>query len=246
MIERERKTPMGQRIAIFCIAGLMVVSTIALYISIVISDGNARREAVAAEEAMERFEEKMGIHDAAMEQQRLELSARYFEKFNGFRSEVRAFNAEAVTELRTRDLVVGEGREIGEGDFNYAAFYIGFLPDETIFDSSLNEASLQNPLPGSPNMIEGWAQGLVGMRIGGVREITIPWELGYGAQGAGDTIPGMTPLRFIVMLIEPPAEILFPAGTIDACTIAYWHQFGEIFGSEEATREFCESMIREE
>ena len=45
------------------------------------------------------------------------------------------------------------------------------------------------------------------MRIGGVREITIPSALGYGAEGSGSAIPADTPLKFIVMAIDPVEEI---------------------------------------
>ncbi|MCL2444728.1 FKBP-type peptidyl-prolyl cis-trans isomerase [Candidatus Saccharibacteria bacterium] len=229
----ESKTPMGQRIAIGGIAALMVISTIALYLMIIISDGNDRSELARQEEAMARFVEMESVWSAEasalMEEQRVELSERYFEEFSRFRGEVRGFNAAAVTELSTRDLVIGGGREIGENDFDYAAFYIGFLADETIFDSSLNEASLANPLMGG-SMIDGWNEGIVGMRIGGVREITIPAHMGYGPQEMGE-IPPNSPLRFIVMMIERPADIdfpPFPEGIVEACIEAHRHELGDM------------------
>ena len=56
-------------------------------------------------------------------------------------------------------------------------------------------------------MIEGWKKGLVGMKIGGVRELSIPSDLAYGKNGSGEKIPADTPLKFIVMAIPQPEEI---------------------------------------
>jgi hypothetical protein len=58
-------------------------------------------------------------------------------------------------------------------------------------------------------MIQGWLEGIEGMHIGGIREIEIPSILGYGDQEQND-IPANSPLKFIVMLIEKPAEIEKP------------------------------------
>lgn len=59
-------------------------------------------------------------------------------------------------------------------------------------------------------MIKGWSQGVIGMKIGGVRELTIPYDLAYGETGSGDKIPANTPLKFVIMLIEQPETIVQP------------------------------------
>jgi FKBP-type peptidyl-prolyl cis-trans isomerase len=51
-------------------------------------------------------------------------------------------------------------------------------------------------------MIEGWNQGVLGMKIGGVRELTIPAELAYGETGSGK-IPANSPIKFVLMTIPP-------------------------------------------
>jgi peptidylprolyl isomerase len=196
-----------------------------MYAMIVISDRNSRTDVLAQQEAMDRFSEMENTWGAQVEMQRIELSNIHFERFSSFRSEVRSFNAAAVTELSMRDLAIGDGREVGVDDFDYAAYYIGWLADETIFDSSLNEASLKNPLPGG-GMIEGWDTGIVGMRIGGVREITMPAHMAYGEMERGE-IPANSPLRFIVMLIERPATVPFPDGMVAACIAAFQGEYGE-------------------
>jgi FKBP-type peptidyl-prolyl cis-trans isomerase len=99
------------------------------------------------------------------------------------------------------------------------------LADEKVFDSSFDNYStptaLDYPLTGSGTMIQGWLEGITrntddngnviwdGMRIGGVREITIPAILGYGDTDQGD-IPAGSALKFVVMLIEKPEEVPVP------------------------------------
>ena len=51
-------------------------------------------------------------------------------------------------------------------------------------------------------MINGWKEGVIGMKLGGVRELTIPAAKAYGSQSAGDKIPANAPLKFVVMAIK--------------------------------------------
>jgi len=204
----EYRTSTKQRIVIAIIAAAMLISTAALYFGIMVSYGNNNDSITSAEEI--EYEQLLQDYQDAMKAQGAELSAINFGAFNTWRGEVKAFNAASITELTTRDLVVGEGRELGESDFIYSAYYIGWLADETIFDSSFDDpaspSSLKLPLDGSENLIEGWKRGIVGMKIGGIREISIPAEIAYGAVEQG-SIPANSPLKFIVMLIEPPEDI---------------------------------------
>ena len=77
----------------------------------------------------------------------------------------------------------------------YLAYYIGWKSDESILDSSFDSydtpTGLKAPLNGSTGMIRGWLEGIIGMQIGGVREISIPADFAYGDSA----------LKFIVMLI---------------------------------------------
>ena len=80
-----------------------------------------------------------------------------------------------------------------------------------MFDQSIGEGNLKTPLPiasGLKNagLIEGWKEGMKGMKIGGVRELTIPSDKAYGEQGSDSIAPNM-PLKFLVMAIPIPAEI---------------------------------------
>ena len=64
--------------------------------------------------------------------------------------------------------------------------------------------------PAEAAVIEGWQKGIVGMKIGGIRELTIPSDLAYGETGSGEDIPANTPLKFIVMAIPPVEEVEMP------------------------------------
>lgn len=229
IVNEERKTSPKQRIIIVLIAILMLGSTFALYAGIVLNYQNAGNTTInntLTDEETQRFQELLAEYQAKIDEQSAELSKKYFDTFKQYRSRVKAFNAAGVTELKVTDLKVGTGREITElDDVDYAAYYIGWLSDEKIFDSSFDDAAnptaLKEPLYGSTNMIQGWLEGIAkgteegfiwdGMRIGGVREITIPSVLGYGATEQGD-IPANSPLKFVVMLIETPPEVEYPEG----------------------------------
>lgn len=220
IVNEEKKTTVKQRIIILAIAIFMLFSTAALYVGIVLNYENNETKSTIANEKATRFQELYGEYQDRIEAQGKELATKYFDTFKQYRSNVKAFNAASVNTLETKDLVVGNGAEIkytrdSDGnitayDTNYSAYYIGWLSDEKIFDSSFDNSSdpstLKTPLPGSANMIQGWLEGVEGMHIGGVREITIPSVLGYGDTDQG-TIPANSPLKFIVMMIEKPAPL---------------------------------------
>ena len=201
----ELKTSTKTRIIIVVVAVVMLLSTIGLYMGIVLSYNNSSTTSTVNTEKENRFYELYDEYLAKLDVQAAELSEQYFDTFVQYKSEVKSFNAADVAEVTTRDLLVGTGEEVTEGFTDYSAYYIGWLSDETIFDSSFNSTTdptaLTSPLAGG-NMIEGWNQGIIGMKLGGVREITIPAELAYGDQEQG-VIPANSPLKFIVMLIDP-------------------------------------------
>jgi len=100
------------------------------------------------------------------------------------------------------DNVVGEGLEAEKFDV-LTVNYTGKLEDGTVFDSSKNPG--RDPFRftvGAGQVIQGWEEGFIGMKIGGTRTLTIPPEMGYGARGAGDVIPPNATLIFEVELLE--------------------------------------------
>ena len=103
-------------------------------------------------------------------------------------------------ELIIEDLVVGQGVEAKEGNV-ITVNYTGWLENETQFDSSLSPG--RDPLVitlGAGEVIQGWDQGILGMKVGGKRRLTIPPHLGYGNQAVG-SIPANSTLIFEVDLL---------------------------------------------
>jgi peptidylprolyl isomerase len=105
------------------------------------------------------------------------------------------------TKLITKDIVVGDGAEAKEGD-TVKVQYVGALYNNgKEFDASWdrNKEAFSFQLGGG-QVIQGWDQGVEGMKVGGRRVLVIPPALGYGAQGSPPTIPGNSTLVFVVDL----------------------------------------------
>ena len=103
--------------------------------------------------------------------------------------------------LQIEDLQVGSGDEASTGK-RVDVHYTGWLTDGTKFDSSLDRGKPFSFQLGAGQVIQGWDQGVAGMKVGGKRKLTIPPELGYGAKGTGDVIPPNAILVFEVELIS--------------------------------------------
>jgi FKBP-type peptidyl-prolyl cis-trans isomerase len=107
--------------------------------------------------------------------------------------------------FKITDVVVGSGAAVQKGD-TVNVLYTGSLDNGTVFDAS----SLRGNQPFSftvgatpEQVIQGWDLGLVGMKVGGKRELVIPPELGYGASGAGNgAIPPNATLHFTIQLLS--------------------------------------------
>ena len=102
--------------------------------------------------------------------------------------------------LQIEELKVGEGEVASSGQF-VSVHYTGWLTNGNKFDSSRDrDEAFEFPL-GQRNVIAGWDEGVQGMKVGGVRKLTIPPQLGYGARGAGGVIPPNATLVFEVELL---------------------------------------------
>ena len=103
-------------------------------------------------------------------------------------------------ELMKEDLQLGTGAEAVAGR-TVEVEYTGWLLDGKQFDSSKGRGPFTFALGGG-QVIKGWDQGVVGMRVGGKRKLTIPPELGYGMRGFPGVIPAQATLVFEVELLS--------------------------------------------
>ena len=102
--------------------------------------------------------------------------------------------------LQIDDLSVGDGAEATAGQ-TVTVHYTGWLENGSKFDSSKDRNDPFRFRLGGGQVIRGWDEGVAGMTVGGVRKLTIPAELGYGARGAGGVIPPNATLIFEVELL---------------------------------------------
>jgi FKBP-type peptidyl-prolyl cis-trans isomerase FkpA len=103
--------------------------------------------------------------------------------------------------LQYVDLVAGSGREAHAGE-TAVVHYTGTLTDGTKFDSSKDRNAPFSFRLGAGQVIKGWDEGVEGMKIGGIRKLVIPPQLGYGSRGAGSVIPPHATLNFEVELLD--------------------------------------------
>ena len=103
-------------------------------------------------------------------------------------------------ELSSQDVVVGTGEEALVGN-RVTVHYTGKFVDGRVFDSSVSRNEPFQFVLGGGQVIKGWDQGIVGMRVGGKRILSIPPELGYGPSDYGP-IPGGSTLVFEVELLK--------------------------------------------
>jgi FKBP-type peptidyl-prolyl cis-trans isomerase len=105
------------------------------------------------------------------------------------------------TSLEIEDVVVGTGPAVVAGD-TITINYVGTFLDGRVFDQSPSGQPVTFPFPiGVGRFIPGFDQGLIGMRVGGRRRLTIPSSLAYGSAGSPPAIPPNTPLKFDVTLV---------------------------------------------
>lgn len=211
-------TPAWQRYSIWVILILTVVSTVALYVSSFLQTESNSEAQKKQSQVLKKYQD----YRKKVEEQAKELSAKYYDSFKEYEKAPAAFNAASIKELTKKDLKEGDGEEFTDSTTKFQAYYIGWKPDGTVFDGSFENGRLKSPVvfrkEGEKwSLIEGWSEGLKGMKVGGIRELSIPADKAYGAQGSvnqedsSKTIGPNTPLKFIVMLIPEFQEIPQPS-----------------------------------
>lgn len=117
---------------------------------------------------------------------------------------LQAMNNESTTssaELIKEDIKVGNGSEAKTGD-TVAVHYVGTLPNGQKFDSSRDRGTPFEFTVGAGDVIKGWDQGIPGMKVGGIRKLTIPAALAYGEYSPSPLIPANSTLVFEVELMD--------------------------------------------
>jgi FKBP-type peptidyl-prolyl cis-trans isomerase len=225
------KTPNWQRVVIWIIAIAMAGGTLVGFFVMAFGQDTAKITAEKEQQAQTKLQEKIAEHQKKVDTQNEELTKEYFAEFNGYKSRIQAFEPTGIGDLKTEDLKTGDGAEITTENKDYSMYYIGWKPTGDIFDSSIDGEKLKSPLAGSGSYITGWNEGVIGMKVGGARLITIPADKAYGATGSGCdenkqncTIPPDTPLKFIVMAVPTPEQIPYPKGTLALCKQALTSQ----------------------
>lgn len=200
----------AQRVGIWIIAVFMAVGTIGSFIIIVLANNNAQTDQAKLTELQTAYSKEYEAYQGKVATQGTELSEKYYGTFAQYESRPAAFDAASVTELATEDLVVGDGETITK-ESSFSAYYIGWNPTGKVFDSSFEGGALKSPIAVKPGgVIQGWTDGVDGMKVGGIRQLSIPSDLAYGEAGSGEDIPANTPIKFIVMIIPTPETITAP------------------------------------
>ena len=104
-------------------------------------------------------------------------------------------------ELQITDIRLGDGKTVVKGAL-ITTQYTGTLEDGTVFDSSWARGKPFQCVIGTGRVIKGWDQGLMGMRVGGIRTLFVPAHLAYGERSMGAHIKPGSNLRFEIELLE--------------------------------------------
>lgn len=182
-------TSKSQRAGIWVIAIVMTVGTLGAFFLPLIANDNASQDALDQQAQL----------DQVYEQMRSEAKVNNL-PLEGYTAE--PFAADSVTSLVKEDLVVGDGAEATRDTKNTLA-YFGWTPAGAIFDSSNKKDGSGQSFgfkPSENGAIQGWVDGVVGMKVGGVRKLTIPADQAYGTQGSLPLIDPNMPLTFIMKL----------------------------------------------
>ncbi|WP_166360170.1 FKBP-type peptidyl-prolyl cis-trans isomerase [Pseudomonas akapageensis] len=106
-----------------------------------------------------------------------------------------------ISELKVEDIQLGEGKEVVKGAL-ITTNYKGTLEDGTVFDSSYDRGKPFQCVISKGRVIEGWVQGMIGMKVGGKRKLYVPASLAYGEREFGAFIKPNSDLIFEVELLE--------------------------------------------
>jgi FKBP-type peptidyl-prolyl cis-trans isomerase len=201
-------TSKAQRIGIIIIAVVMTVGTVGSFFIMILANNNSvadqQKQQQEYNKQLEEYQKQMAEAQKKQDEEAKKLSAQYYDTFKQYEGLPEAYDASKVTSLGKEDLKQGDGAEIA-ADTPYRAYYIGWNSEGKVFDGSIDNGALKAPLEGGAGLIEGWTQGVIGMKIGGVRVVTIPGDMAYDTDQGAD-IKAKAPLKFVIMAIPPASE----------------------------------------
>jgi len=180
-------TQRSQRIGILVIAIVLITGTLGSFLVMGLSIKNQEIDQAQEQKEYEQY----------LEQEKLvaQLNADNSEALVGYES--RTFDPASVTKLNVEILTEGTGEIIKATD-SINSSYFGWASDGKIFDSSKKKNADDEPVTFSlSEVIEGWTEGLTGLKVGSIVRLTIPAAEAYGSQGSG-IITADSPLEFIV------------------------------------------------
>ena len=188
-----------QRIAIWIIAIVMIVGTVAGLIFMVWATQDSRIDpnTIAQDEYLEQLQQQQEEYEKQAAEARKKLRA-----IDGYEDKVTSFDANSVTELVIETLKEGSGATISESD-SLEVNYTGWTPDGQIFDSTKSDGEDARPqVFALSSLIDGWSA-LAGQKVGGVYLLSIPAEQAYGETGTSDgSIQPNTPIKFVVEVLD--------------------------------------------
>jgi len=231
MQEKDLRPSVKQRIIFVVVAAVLLGSSLAAYVMIVLGKGSVNYSKMTTNQLETAYNEKM----SELETEAAVLSSQYLEEFKTYKPKVKAYNTSTANSngVQSKDLKEGTGDTISDG--NYSAYYIGWCSDESVFDSSFDNfdepTALKSPLTVAANsLIEGWYLGTDGMKIGGVREITIPGSLAWGEsmEICGGT---NSPVKFIIMAIERNEKIAKLNDELEEIQTALYSAYSQLYST---------------
>lgn len=196
----------AKRSALLLITILFLVSSVAfsIMVFIEITGNNTNDNARSVDEIVANSQDSE-LNDGAEQQQIQPNETEGQEVLQGTKLE--GFEPrDSVSELEIIDIKEGDGEVVKEGATVTAHYTGALVKDGTIFQSSYDSGS---PIPFSlDGVIQGWTEGVPGMKVGGVRRLVIPAEKAYGAQSPSPDIPANADLVFDITLVSDRKSVV--------------------------------------
>ena len=193
----DSSTSRSQRIAIWVTAIVMLGGTLVSFLIFAIASTNpeVNSDQILYEKALEKYEQEQSAQSSE--------TADYVSFKDDYA--IKPFDPSSVTELKVKTIKEGSGTKIKATD-TITANYTGWTYDGAIFDTTKKSAGAQATPVQFPldSVITGWSEGLTGAQAGGIYELTIPSDMGYGGEAGESDTSG--PLMFIVEVVSIDTE----------------------------------------